>query len=192
MKKKKEKEITLRQIIGNNLYAVGMIWKLSPSFVIHSGLERATGVGIWVFFSAFFIRYIINAVETKKSFQEIFTYIMIVTVIMASIVLYATYARNVVFPTKGVEVYHKLYRELYAKAENMELSCYEDSEFYNRYTMALDRAEEKMMIIIQEVFGIFLYIAGGIVAFAAMYSIDRWMLVFAFAPLIGNFVFGTL
>lgn len=190
--KKEKKGLTLKQTVSNNLFAVRTIWRLCPSLVIHKGLERATGIGTWVFFSAFFIRYIVNSIESNRAFHEIVGYIILVSIAMILITTYATYARNVIFPTKNVEVYQKLYKELYEKAENMELACFEDSKFYNRYTMALDNAGEKMLTIVGEVFGIVLCTMGGMVAYTTMFSIDKWMLVFIIAPILGNFLFGTL
>jgi ATP-binding cassette subfamily B protein len=85
-----------------------------------------------------------------------------------------------------------LHQKLFAKARNVELRCFEDAEFYNSYTMALDNAAEKMTksftAFAGAVFGI---IASG-VAFSAMFMIDPYSILFIIFPILGNFVFGGM
>lgn len=192
MKEKKKKDISFKVAAANNWYAVRTIWSISPKRIFMSMAESMIGYGTWVFFSAFFIRYVINAIESDQPVSQILTYIAIVAAVIGSLTLLATYIRNVARPLNDIEVYQALYERLYRKAENVELACYENSEFYNKYTMALDDAGTKMLTIVSKVFDVFFAACGGVVAYAAMFSIDRIILVFIIAPLLGNFVFGNL
>ena len=56
------------------------------------------------------------------------TFIIITGVIFFFINLYEKYCDNVIFPLGAVKLYGGIYKELFAKAKNVELRCYEDSE----------------------------------------------------------------
>ncbi|MDR2531875.1 MAG: ABC transporter ATP-binding protein/permease [Oscillospiraceae bacterium] len=189
---KKEKDITLRQAAANNLYAIKLLWSVSRRRVIHMALTSFLGYMTWMFYSVFFMRYIASATQNETPFSTIFTYIVIVCLVTLIIGLYNEYANNVVFPLDDVTVYSKLYGEIYRKAENVELSCYEDSSFYDKYTMAVDGASDKVIETVRLLCEVFAAMCAGMVTYVAMFQIDKLLILFVLAPFIGNFVFGAL
>lgn len=106
--------------------------------------------------------------------------------------LYRDYVENVVVPLTDAKIYHGVYQKLYKKARNVELRCYENADFYNRYTMALDDAGTKITMIVDSFFGIFTGAAGVVIVFYAMYEIAPLSVLFIISPMIGNFVFGAV
>lgn len=189
--KKKKNDLTLREAFGNNLYAMKLGFGISKSRVFHSMLLRFLGYFEWVFFSAFFMRYIVDALDKKKEFKEIFIFILICGAAFMLFNLYNNYAENVIYPLTGTKLYHGIYRKLYSKAKNVELRCYEDSDFYNRYTMAIDNAGDKVTAVIDNLWGIIIGSIATIEVFYTMYEIDPYALLFVISPIIGNFVFGN-
>jgi ATP-binding cassette subfamily B protein len=187
-----KKSIQNFKTFGNNIYALKTIWRISKKRVIHTIIGEITGYGEWLFFSIFFMRYLINAIETEASFESIIIFVGICAVIFGSISLYKSYSNTVITAITDVKIYRVLYQKLFAKARNVELRCFEDAEFYNSYTMALDNAAEKMTksftAFAGAVFGI---IASG-VAFSAMFMIDPYSILFIIFPISGNFVFGGM
>ena len=57
--------------IRNNFYAMKLLWKICPSQVIHRAVTQILGYFEWLFYSAFFMRYVINALETEQEFSAI-------------------------------------------------------------------------------------------------------------------------
>jgi ATP-binding cassette subfamily B protein len=108
------------------------------------------------------------------------------------IAAYVSYIEGAFRPMAGVTLYHKLYRMLYKKAGSVELRCYEDSSFYNKYALAIDRADESLFMIVRNLFGIVFGAIAAITVFTTMYTIDNIAVLFIFFPIIGNFVFGYI
>ena len=73
----------------------------------------------------------------------------------------------------------------------MELRCYEDSDFYDKYTMAMDGAEEKVAKIVQSFWGVIVSVPALSAVFYFMFEIDHYAVLFIISPLIGNFIFGN-
>jgi len=189
---KKIKDITIKQAIKNNMFAIKLLWSISRKRVINVALISFFGYMIWTFYSTFFMRYVAGAIQNGTPFLTIFTYIGIVCFVTLFITIYTSYVKNVIIPLDDVKVYSKLYREIYSKADNVELSCYEDNTFYDKYTMAVDGASEKITITAQLLFEIFAALSAAVVTYTAMFQIDKKLILFVLSPFIGNFIFGTL
>ena len=180
------------RIFANNAYAVKTVWGISKKRVIHTAVYSIAGYAEWIFMSIFFLRYVINAIETEAPFGTILGFIGICFAVFSLLAMYTSYMNSVIVPFTDNKVYRCLYRKLYAKARNIELRCFEDADFYNRYTMALDGSAQKMTksveFFFQVVFGVFAAAA----AFSSMFMIDPFSVLFVISPIIGNFVFGGL
>lgn len=187
----KQKEIKKTRAFKNNLYAVKLLWGIKKSAVVHTAFSQ-TGYFVWVFYSLFFIRYLIGAIEQSKSFLEIVQFILFTGGCFSVYSAYIAYVEGTFNPMASITVYQKLYRMLYKKAMNVELRCFEDSNFYNKYTLAIDKAEERLQSVVSNLFGIFFGGTAAIIVFTTMYSIDRVAMLFVIFPIIGNFVFGYI
>lgn len=190
--KKKQKEISNITSIKNNIFAIKLAWGISRSNVAHRLALSVLEYFEWVFYSTIFMRYIINAFERKMSFQSILVFILLCGATFTLVGLYRSYVNNVCFPLNDTRTYEGLSLKLYNKARNVELGCFEDSEFYNRYTMAIDGAGDRITSVVTNVWGIVTGSVATVAVFFSMYDIDRVAVLFVVFPIIGNFVFGGI
>lgn len=189
MKKKKESKV---RIFANNAYAVKTVWQISKSRVIHTAIGSVVGYVEWIFMSIFFLRYVIGAIENEAPVENILFFIGICFVVFLLFAMYDSYLNSVIYPYTDNKIYRTLYRKLYAKARNVELRCFEDADFYNRYTMALDGSAQKMTSSVNYFFSVVFGVIAAAAAFWSMFSIDPYSVLFVISPIIGNFVFGAL
>lgn len=187
----KEKKLTFTETIKNDWYALKLGFSVSRSLVVHSFFMRLAGYFEWVFFDAIFLRKIVGALDENKGFDEIFAFIAVCGLLFGLINLYTNYADNVVLPLQTTRLYGGIYRKLYAKARNVELKCYEDADFYSRYTMAMDGAETKVSAIITSFWGVLVGAVATVAVFWFMFEIDHLAVLFIICPLVGNFLFGN-
>lgn len=192
MEKTEKEKLSLKQTIKNAWYAVTLGASISKSIVVHSFFLWLIGHTEWVFFDGIFMRKIVEALDKGVGFQPIFLFIVISGCFFCACSIYSNYVENVVYPLETNRLFGGIYKKLYAKAKNVELKCYEDADFYNSYTMAMDGAEEKITAIIRGVFGTVIGAVSAVVVFWFMYEIDHYAILFIISPLIGNFVFGNL
>lgn len=188
----KKDKLSLKQTLKNAWYALTLGASISKSIVIHSFFLWLVGYCEWVFFDGIFMRTIVDALDQGRGFRPIFLFILLSGVAFCAASVYTNYVENVVYPLETNRLFGGIYRKLYEKAKNVELRCYEDSDFYNRYTMAMDGAEEKITAIIRGVLGTVIGSVSAVVVFWFMYEIDHYAMLFIVCPLLGNFVFGNL
>lgn len=188
----KKDKLSLKQTLKNARYALTLGASISKSIVIHSFFLWLVGYCEWVFFDGIFMRKIVDALDQGRGFRPIFLFILLSGVAFCAASVYTNYVENVVYPLETNRLFGGIYRKLYEKAKNVELRCYEDSDFYNRYTMAMDGAEEKITAIIRGILGTVIGSVSAVVVFWFMYEIDHYAMLFIICPLLGNFVFGNL
>jgi ATP-binding cassette subfamily B protein len=68
---KKEKTKTKTKIIKNSIYAVKLAFSLSKSRVIHSLVRQIINQLLWVFYSAYFVRFVINVIQNELPLNQI-------------------------------------------------------------------------------------------------------------------------
>lgn len=180
------------RVFKNNIYSIRLMWSMEKGVIIHAALSKALNYIMWVFYSYFFIRYLVGAIENSESFFHILRFILICGGFFLIANLYYSYIDGAYFPMANASIYQKLYGLLYKKAGNVELRCFEDSSFYNQYTLAVDGANERLLSVIQNLFGILFGGIAAIVIFTMMFFIDHLVVLFVIFPIVGNFVFGYI
>ena len=153
-KRKDNKEkLSFAATMKNAWFAMKLAAAICPSYVVHTFITWLIGQSEWVFFDGVFMKVIVNALSEGREFESILRFILICGVVFCVLAIYTGYVDNVVYPLKTNRLYGGIYKKLYAKAKNVELSCYEDPDFYNRYTMAMDGAEMKITAVVRGMIG---------------------------------------
>lgn len=189
---KKQRDTKKTRALKNIFYAVETLWGINRGIVLNTALTSAIEYVGWVFYSLFFIRYLIGAIERQESFEKIILFILLSGLVFFLFYLYNAYMEGDFRPKASADLYQKLYGALYRKAGSVDLRCYEDSNFYNQYTLAIDKADEKLLSVVRNLFGILFGGGAAITVFITMFSIDKTAVLFVFFPVVGNFVFGYI
>ncbi|MBR4719730.1 MAG: ABC transporter ATP-binding protein [Lachnospiraceae bacterium] len=192
MPKENKDKLSFRVTMKNAWYAMEQAAQICPGIIVHSFFLWLIGHGEWVFFDGFFMRVIVDGLSKGKDFDQIFRFILISGAIFFTCYIYTDYVENVVYPLQTNRLFGGIYKKLYAKAKNVELKCYEDADFYNRYTMAMDGAEEKITAIVRGILGASIGMVASVTVFWLMFEIDHYAILFIISPLLGNFLFGNL
>ncbi len=191
-KEKKKREISRGRAIKNNLYACRLLAKICPNQVVHGAISRFLGYFEWLFYSAFFMRYVINSLQSGDSFGHIMIFVLIVTVVTFAMSLYDKFLVGYRFPVNNVIVNKGLYKILFKKSRNVELECFEDSEFYDKYTLAMEKADTRLTETVHAVFKTIFGAIAGVGAFIFMFQVDKISVLFLIFPAIGNFIFNRM
>ena len=191
-KEKKKREISRGRAIKNNIYATKLLVKLCPSMVVHGAISRFLGYFEWLFYSAFFMRFVINSLQSGDSFGRIMIFVAIVTVVACAMSFYDKFLVGYRFSINNVIVNKELYKLLFKKSRNVELECFENSEFYDKYTLAMEKADTRLVETVHAVFNTIFGAIAGVCAFVFMFQVDKISVLFLIFPAIGNFVFNRM
>lgn len=186
MKKRKFME---SQGWNNTRWGLSLVLGYSKKRVICSIIKQIIGYFLWVFYSAYFVQFVIETIQQEKSLKEILLNICVIGGASLLLQAYQYLCVNVIFPLEDVKIHKNVYKTIYKKSENVEIECYENKEFYNKFSIALDGIGNKLGEFVDNFSEIVGGLVGGVLACAAMMKIEPMTLFFLIAPLIGNFFF---
>ena len=190
MKEKKSKSRI--SAVHNNFFALRLVWKMCPGPVIHMAIARLLSYFGWLFYSAFFMRYVINALQAGETFRAIMIFIGITVAVFATMALYNSFIQGYIAPITNTSLNKQLYQKLFKKSRNVELECFENSDFYDKYTLAMKNADTRLYETVDTLFGVLFGFIASIFAFIFMFQVDKLSVLFILFPIIGNFYFRRL
>lgn len=158
-----------------------IVWLTFGKNILEGAFDGICGV--------YFIKYIYECIENHVDFHRLF--VMVSVVCMFHILVHLISAYNGYRDEiSRMKIYRHIYRQIIHRAKKIELRQYEEPEFYDRFSRAMDEALEQGMG------GMFVAAWGAgcvvraMVAMAVLVSVDAFLMVFVVPPLAGSLYFG--
>ena len=170
-------------------FALEVGWKISRKRVILEFLQWIIFHVDWLIVSCVLIRFILDMAMKRTSFGKMMLYVWCVVALEALLEIYSRFFETYIKPVTDVKLYDGINTMLYEKACQVDMRCFEDSEFYNEYMMAVSQAHVKLPETLQGVCQILARFVAMIVGTIIIYQIDRLAVLFFIFPVLGNFVF---
>ncbi len=183
------KEAEKTSIIKNTAYFLKLLWKISPLYILLEFIIELFSFGVWTFYTVIFTQYLFGDAKTK-TFEQVVFFIVAALVITLSHNIILNWYYNLFLPKMEVKCHFQLNTLLFHKAKTVDLSCYENPEFYNTYTKATAEASNRAFSVIEHAAILIGAIASGTYVVVTMAQITPWSLFFIVLPLIGNLYFG--
>jgi ATP-binding cassette subfamily B protein len=169
-----------------------MLWKIKKGRVVGEYFYNTLNYVYWVFYDILFLKYLVESLENGKSFEQIMTFILIAMIGFAIPNILSAWYINVYKPKSDADIFETINTMLFDKATHVELECYENTDFYNRFTLAMKDCEQRLAQILENQCVILSSSIASMFALYYMYTIDHYVIFFIAGPLIGNFVFGKM
>ncbi|MCL2775527.1 MAG: ABC transporter ATP-binding protein/permease [Oscillospiraceae bacterium] len=147
---------------------------------------------MWVYSTVIFTRYVFGADEAGRSFRSIFIFIVCATIFSGGVMLFFSWFSNRYSVYTDQKIYYELNRVLFDKASSVDISCYENPEFYNDYTKALMEVKTRAISVMRNMSNIIAATGGAVFVLISMYSIDKTVALFTIFPVVGNFIFSRM
>ena len=170
-------------------FALQIGWRINRKRVIMELLQWIFTYIDWLIISCVLIRFILDMAMKRTPFEKMMLYVWSVVALEALLEIFNRFFETYVKPVTDVELYVGINKMLYDKACQVDMLCFEDSEFYNEYMMAVSQAHIKLPDTLQSACQIVARFAAMIVATVIIYQIDRFAILFTIFPILGNFVF---
>ena len=131
------------RIFRNKLYVLKLVQDASPWRIFLDFLSVVLAVGTNFLFNVYLIRVVLNGMQKGISFQEVFIYILIIGVILIIYYVFLNLYNELYLPISNAAIYKSVQKKVFAKAEVVDVSCYEDAGFYDKYTKTADGTAKK-------------------------------------------------
>ena len=183
------KDNFLYRTLSSCKFAVKTGWRISRKRVITEFLFELCQYLNSLLVACVLIRFILDLAMKQTAFQKMMLYVWSVVLFTALLSLFQTFFNTYIKPVTDVELYSGINEMLYDKACQVDMVCFEDSEFYNEYMMAVSQAHVKLPEALRGISQITAGFLAMIAAAGIIYQIDRYAILFTIFPILGNFVF---
>lgn len=176
--------------IKNNFYFLRLIWKICPFRVVLNFLHVFFDFAMWTFYSVIFMQYLFGAGENMRSFTEVVVFIWFAAGMSLAAESFNAWYENCFVPQTDIKIHYQLNTMLFQKIRTVDLSCYEDPEFYNTYTKAVIESGERTKSVLDHCAKLTASCLSSIFVIWTMCRITPWTFVFVALPLVGNLYVG--
>ena len=190
IKKKKEKgnKLSFKAVFKDTVYAMKLIVSSAPAvFVLRMIIQfLETVLGFVV--GTYSLRYIINSFEAGRPFGQVALEAFVMIIIPAALVLVMDPLTTFITDIAFIKVEKKVLTKLYEKCTSVELACFENPDFYDKYVKANQDLVWRMWNITWTVTNLFGVIIGMVLYGSILFTMDPVFIVFAILPLFGAFL----
>ena len=171
-KSKSELKQGVGKIISNNLRMYAKIARLTPSFFIVTVIKGLM-FGANASAEALFTVKLFDAIDSGAEFSEVAFIIGMLAAFYFVFYLINAINRQFLIPLLQQKLRLRLHTELFKKAQKIDLSCYDDPEYYNDFVWAMDESGRCAVDMMEDLSTIITRLVAGSTLFSVLFSIDK-------------------
>ena len=133
--------LTWRQVIAQQWFLTRFCFKHAPGFMVYH-LFEAVKLQVSIFFEfTWTMNYVLTVAEEGGDFRKILWCMgILMAAIAVSTVTFAIY-KHYVLPRGKQILYQALRMEIYERSKEIDLSCYDDKDFYESFILATEETD---------------------------------------------------
>lgn len=176
--------------VSNIGYIMKMLWKGDKGIVFYSMFKAMTENIFYVFFFVWLTKYIYSCIDRKAPFSELVGVVLIMCGI--HVLLHISSAGHQLYlKTHTPEVYRYIYGKVIDKSIQMEYRRFEQPDFYDKFTRALNESAARGMETL-EIFAWFCAnVTAAAIAVGMVIGTDPMLLVFILPSVAASLYFGS-
>lgn len=186
-----QKKQKLKHAVQNNLYMLRMIHEICPKLVPLSFLVSFAGFFMWAFSTIVFTQYIFGSADMDKTFSEVLLFLMVYAALNLVTDLLQGWFYQRYRPMHEPEIYYKMHLKLFEKANNADVGCFENAEYFDSYTKAANEAAQRAMSVVHNCSTAVSALLSFLYVTYVMFTINVFIGLTAFIPIINHLFIST-
>lgn len=186
-KKENKDKIKMSRLISNVFYILKYAMKHNSFMVISYILCRCVFMGIGAFIDTFLLKEIIDIFTTTADYESVIKVLVLMFTLHVVRMVIFRLLENI-FWTKMIGFEGTIQRELMAKAQLIDLKCYDIPDYYDDFVIAASQSEEMAKKAIMSAAGIIAHIVAMAVAGTMIFTMNPVMMIFPVAGFIINII----
>lgn len=190
-KEEKTKQ-SFKEVFGNNLFLLKLMFTASPVYITFMALDAIRGQLSIFFEHTVGIGYVLEAAEFNYPFKRVAAVILLLAAAITLGMVFTVYVGDYIAERERPKIRQKIKLQLYEKAKELDLACYDDPEFYNDQVLAISEVDKQidrgLQFIQNTLSGITVFISTGIYFLMK----DKVSILFAAISFVMSFVFNQM
>lgn len=190
-KKEEKKKESLLQVFQKNGFLMGLVWNVCPASVVWSFLNPLFGQFYNIFVGIIFLEGVIGFLEKGVLFSETIPFLAGSLIVIVLMKLVHMYYGAIQGPVQTQKMYEGLHINMLHKAADVELECFENPEFFNRYMKATSRIKSCAHTLMWTLPNLVVKLVSIVYLGYKTIKIDKFAVLFALLPLISTYMLGN-
>jgi ATP-binding cassette subfamily B protein len=178
----------IKGIIANNLLMLKYLIDYVPLYVlgcivikILQGLDNVIG-------GVLLTKYVIDAVEYKRSFNEVLLALLLYLIFVILIQVTSSFFMET-YASRCKQVLHrKMQMKLFKKAANIDISAYDNPKFYNDFVWAISEAEQRALSVFDSLQNLIMNLVSIAGVVAVIFTLDYIGIIFMTISFVFTFI----
>jgi len=190
MPKQNQPKKTWSHIIRNNAYMMKIILKIAPELCFTLPLQSVLYSVINFITEVWMLQYIINGFQSGMDPMHIILMLIGTYAVVFLFHVLCSWYDNLRSPVLYLKLEEYIQKRIFAKNLEVELSCYEDKEFYDRYVKAAGDMLNRVHTVLNNLINLVWQIVNLCMFSFFVITIDPWLLVFVVLPVVVGLTLG--
>lgn len=175
----------MKKIINNNIYMLKFMWKYCKSNVILRLLSTLTSpVQPFIFIVS--MKLTIDGIAEKRSLQYLVTVIGLAFLVGTVSTVFTSWVNTSSSAKAKIKISKGIQDELLKKAVTLDMSCFDDAEYYDKYVRAMQEAEQRSVEVLDSIVELLSGIIALIMILSLIISMNAFVIVICVAMIIIN------
>lgn len=175
--------------LSNVTYMLGILWHGSRGYVSYTFIKEFTENVFWTIFSVYLTEWIYKAIENETPFAVLASFVGAMCI--AHICIHISAAIHQLCEKQFLpKMYRDFYKRVIRKSVSMEYTRFEQPDFYDRYTRALNECQWRGNTILYSSAALVASIASVAAATVIVADVDPVLLVFIVPMIAVSLYFG--
>ena len=178
----------LTEVWKNNLFLLKICFKTSPKLTIAFIAEKIRNeICIFLEFTIG-LNFVLSAAEFGRPFREVALFFGCLLAFVALGLWYGSWVYQKLQMKMMPQIKQTLKTKLYSKAKEIDLSCYDDPEFYNDYILAISESDNQVDRMFEFLNKTFTGIIALILSLGYFMATDVISMIFVLVSFVGTFL----
>lgn len=176
----------------NNFYILGLIWNFSKPRVFFALISKIIEYCFFgLFYPLVFFRFLFN-ISTDRTYPQTLLFIVIVVALALPMTAFQSWYKNRYLSVNDIKLYYSINKKLFDKANSVDVSCYENAEFYNSYTKAASQMFEKSKDVLDQSCQCIVSLISSVIVISYMVSVNLGIVFFVVFQFLCSFPMDTI
>lgn len=181
-KKTKDKALSFRRVMSNNFFVLKIVQRIAPWYLLTYFLWSVLNAVMDFLGETYLLRYIVNSMEDGIQTEKILLFILTIVLLQIISAFLIALLRRFYYPRCNQRIVAALEKMLFEKAKQVEIACYEQPEFYDKYVRSMENIYSKCMDVVNNIDGLIWSLLYLSMNSFLLYIIDPMLIVFGLIP----------
>lgn len=141
--KKEDKKIKFGTLLRNNIFLFRLACKYAPLYVVLTVVDGVVW-GINNSIELYYTKILFDMIGNGTPFLKVLNLIIFMAVYNLLLFAYHYWYMKYKMPMIQKDLQYRLHTELFEKARSLDLSCYDDPEFYNDFIWSINESDTRV------------------------------------------------